>query len=152
MSDIYERSYNWLALWLLVIAIRDLLHLLSYWFGSPAVSGFERAADLAHYAGFVVLGVAIFSTLFGQTRFLWSVTGPKDLRQRSQLRPDDFAVAVITRAAVLSCFATFAVLLFLGAIADGRNLPGMLVIRLLSFLLAGTFSVSYFALSARANG
>jgi hypothetical protein len=149
-ADIYERWLYWVALWLFVLATQDLMQLLSYLVDEPAQAAFESAAEIASFVALAVLLAAVALFLLRQTRMLWSVTGPADLKRRSQLRVDSFAIDVVKRSALVAAFVAFAVFSLIDP--PGRNsidfdLPGDFFVKLATFLLTASYSISFFAWS-----
>jgi hypothetical protein len=153
-ANLYESWLHWVALWLLVLAVQDATQMMTYLVDEPAQSAFESAAEVATFVATAVLLLAALLFLLRQSRMLWSVTGPADLKRRSQWRADSYTIELVKRSALIASFVAFAVFSVIDppGLDSDFDLPGDFFVKLATFLLTASYSISFFAFSLRGAG
>jgi len=148
-ADLYESWLTWLTLTLLAWSLRSLFELIAWFTTGQTQATLLTAADTASVISGVLLLVASLFVLLGQTRLLWSIKSPKELRLRRQLRPDNYTFEAIRQAAMLSWFSTFAIVMFLEMTSNRIDFAPEPMLDLVAFLLGGVFSISFLIMTLR---
>lgn len=147
LAELYASYYHWIAVAILLIAVQNSIELIGYGADSPAGESYETWIEIVGLAPFAVLFITAVTFSVRQTRLLWSVNGPADLKRRWTLRNDDFTVELLKRAALVACVVTGTGLGFIELTVDSLELPGDFIAKLGVMLIAGSFSLCFLAMS-----